>query len=128
MFVVHVGGSAMGVCDSGSGEGADGEAADYARRDCAVTSLINPAAANEPSGMARRARHALASECSSGLQRGQWDKLCQLPEVIERGSQEELVSSTKWTSQPEPIETQDALEMCEQHIGLLPLTPRCMHV
>jgi hypothetical protein len=74
--------------------------------------------------MARRARHALARECSSGLQRGQWDKLCQLPEVLERGTQEELVSSTKWTSQSEPIETQDALEMYERHLSL---TPRCMH-
>jgi hypothetical protein len=33
------------------------------------------------------------------------------------------VLSAKWTSQPEPIKAQDALEMCEQHLDLLPLTP-----
>ena len=36
------------------------------------------------------------------------------------GSQEELVSSAKWTSQPEPVKAQDALEICEQHLDLLP--------
>ena len=62
--------------------------------------------------------------CSGGLQRGQWDQLCQFSEVLGGGSQEELVSSAKWTSQPQPIEAQDALELCEQHLDLLPLTPR----
>ena len=38
--------------------------------------------------------------------------------------QQELVLSTKWTSQPEPIEAQDALEMCEQHLDLFPFTSR----
>ena len=32
--------------------------------------------------------------------------------------------STKWTSQPEPIEAQDALEVREQHFDLLPFTAR----
>jgi hypothetical protein len=45
---------------------------------------------------------------------GQRDQLCQLSEVLSGGSQQELVLSTKWTSQPEPIEAQDALEMREQ--------------
>jgi hypothetical protein len=36
----------------------------------------------------------------------------------------ELVLSTKWTSQPEPIEAQDALQMHEQHFDLLPFTAR----
>ena len=75
--------------------------------------------ASEPSGMARRARRAWARECLGRLQRGQWDQLCQLPEVLDRGGQEELISSTKRTSQPEAIEAQDALEMCEQHLDLL---------
>jgi len=74
--------------------------------------------------MERRARRAWARWCSGGLQRGQWDQLCQLPEVLDRCSQEELVSSTKWPPQPEPIEAQDALEMCEQHLDLLPFAPR----
>ena len=47
---------------------------------------------NEPSGMARRARRAGAHECSGRLQRGQWNQLCQLPEVLDRGGQEELIS------------------------------------
>ena len=36
----------------------------------------------------------------------------------------ELVVSTRRTSQPEPVEAQDALEMCEQHLDLLAFTPR----
>ena len=40
------------------------------------------------------------------------------------GSQQELVVSTKWTSQPEPIEAQDALQVREQHFDLLPFTAR----
>jgi hypothetical protein len=41
------------------------------------------------------------------------------------GSEEELVLNTKWTSQPQSVEAQDALEMCEQHLDLFPFTPRC---
>jgi hypothetical protein len=50
------------------------------------------------------------------LWRGQWNQLCRLPEVLDRGSEEALVLSAKWTSRPEAIEAQDALEMCEQHL------------
>ena len=35
-----------------------------------------------------------------------------------------LVLSTRRTSQPEPVEAQDALEMGEQHLDLLTFTPR----
>ena len=56
--------------------------------------------------------------------RRQRDQLCELSEVLGGGGQQELVLSTKWTSQPEPIEAQDALEMCEQHLDLLPFAPR----
>ena len=55
---------------------------------------------------------------------GQWDQLCQLSEVLDCGSEEELVLSTGRTSQPEPIEAQDALEMREQHLDLLPFASR----
>jgi hypothetical protein len=54
----------------------------------------------------------------------QRDQLCQLSEVLGGGSQQELVVSTKWTSQPEPIEAQDALQVREQHFDLLPFTAR----
>jgi hypothetical protein len=47
---------------------------------------------------------------------GQRDQLCQLSEVLDRGSEEELVLSTGRTAQPEPVDAQDALEMCEQHL------------
>ena len=61
----------------------------------------------------------------SGRHRGgQRDQLCQLSEVLDGGSEEELVLSTKRTSQPESVEAQDALEMCEQHLDLFPFTPR----
>ena len=70
--------------------------------------------------MVRRNLAWVARYCSGGLQRGQWDQLCQFSEVLGGGSQEELVSSAKWTSQPEPVKAQDALEMCEQHLDLLP--------
>jgi len=52
--------------------------------------------------------------CSGRHWGGQRDQLCQLSEVLDGGSEQELVLSTKRTSQPEPIEAQDALEMCEQ--------------
>jgi hypothetical protein len=32
--------------------------------------------------------------------------------------------STRRASQPKPVEAQDALEMCEQHLDLLTFTPR----
>ena len=32
--------------------------------------------------------------------------------------------STGLASQPEPVEAQDALEMCEQHLDLLTFAPR----
>ena len=61
----------------------------------------------------------------SGRHRGgQRDQLCQLSEVLGGGSQQELVLSTKWTSQPEPIEAQDALQVREQHFDFLPFTAR----
>ena len=47
---------------------------------------------------------------------GQRNQLCQLSEVLDGGSEQELVLSTKRTSQPESVEAQDALEMCEQHL------------
>ena len=73
----------------------------------------------------RRAKRAQPRQCSGRLQRGQWDQLCQLPEIMDRGSQEELVSSTKWTSQPEPVKAPDALKVRGQHLDLLPFAPRC---
>jgi len=44
-----------------------------------------------------------ASPVFRRLQRGQWDQLCRLSEILDRASQEVHLSSTKWTSQPEPV-------------------------
>ena len=39
------------------------------------------------------------------------------------GSEEELVVSAAWSSQAEAVEAEDAFEMREQHLDLLPLPP-----
>src|ERR1700689_1684186 len=51
-------------------------------------------------------------------------QLCHLSEVLDGGSEEELVLSTKRASQPKAIEAQDALQVREQHFDLLPFTAR----
>ena len=71
-----------------------------------------------------RGRLAWALLCLGGLQRRARDQLCELPEILGGGRQKELVSSTQWTSQPETVEPQDALEVREEHFDLLPFTPR----
>jgi hypothetical protein len=48
----------------------------------------------------------------------------ELPEVLGGGGKVELVSSPIRTAQSEPIELQDALEVCEQHLDLFALAPR----
>jgi hypothetical protein len=63
----------------------------------------------------------LALRPASGRER---DQPCHLSEVLDCGSEEELVLSTRRTSQPEPVEAQDALEMRKQHLDLLTFTPR----
>src|SRR5258708_40092445 len=40
--------------------------------------------------------------------RGQWDQLCELPEVLGRCGKEEHVSSAQRASWPETVEAQDA--------------------
>ena len=57
------------------------------------------------SWVARGDRRAGACLLSGRHRGGQRDQLCQLSEILGGGSQQELVLSTKWTSQPEPIET-----------------------
>ena len=55
---------------------------------------------------------------------GGWhrDQLCHLAEVLGGGGEEELVSCSVWTSQTQAIHPEDALEVREQHLDLLPLT------
>ena len=51
------------------------------------------------------------------------DQLGEPAEVLGSGGEVELVSGTVRASEPEPVELQDALEMGEQHLDLLPLSP-----
>jgi len=47
------------------------------------------------------------------------DQLCQLSEVLGGGCKVEFVAHTAWTSQSQPAEPENALEMGEQHLDLL---------
>jgi len=51
------------------------------------------------------------------------EKLGELAKVLGGGGEEELVSGPFGTSKAKPVELQDALEVREQHLDLLPLTP-----
>lgn len=57
---------------------------------------------------------------------GRWsrnrDQLRQLAKVLSSGGEQELVMRTARASQTKPIETQDALQMREQHLDLLAFT------
>jgi hypothetical protein len=44
--------------------------------------------------------------------------------VLDAGGQEELVAGTVRTAQPQPVEAEDALQVREQHLDLLALSPR----
>src|SRR4051812_6692115 len=45
------------------------------------------------------------------------------PEVLGGGGEEELVVGAAWSSQPEAVEAQDAVQMSKQHLDLFPLPP-----
>jgi len=45
-----------------------------------------------------------------------------LPRFLSACCEEELVSGAAWSSQSEPVQLQDALEMGKQHLDLLSLT------
>lgn len=63
--------------------------------------------------------------CLSGLcESGHWSELGELSEVLGRCSEKELVTGAAWTSQSEPTEPEDALEVGEQHLDLLSPVPR----
>ena len=52
-----------------------------------------------------------------------WDQLCELSEILSGGGQEELVAGTARSSQSQPPEMKDALEVGEQHLDLFTLAP-----
>ena len=47
------------------------------------------------------------------------DQLGQFPLGSGRGDEEELVAGTRESAEPQPIETQDVLEMGEEHLRFL---------
>src|SRR4030095_12088409 len=56
-------------------------------------------------------------------QRRRGDQFRHLAEVLRGRGQEELVASTARTAQSQAIEAQDALQVGEQHLDFLPLSP-----
>ena len=53
----------------------------------------------------------------------QGEQLGELTEVLGGGGEEEFILCAVWTSEAQPIELQDAFEVGEQHLDLLPLAP-----
>jgi hypothetical protein len=72
-------------------------------------------------GSKRQARGLARAQ--AGFRAGRRISFASFP-VLGGGSQEEFVPSATWTSQPEPVQAQDALEVREQHFDLLPFTAR----
>src|SRR5215208_316116 len=58
---------------------------------------------------------------SGGLRLPDGDQLGELAEVLGGGGEEELVLGTVWAPQAQAVQLQDALEVGEQHLDLLPL-------
>src|SRR5260370_9446378 len=52
------------------------------------------------------------------------DELCQLAQVLGDGGEVEFVAGATRAAQPQSVELQDAFEMREQHLNLLPLAAR----
>ena len=53
---------------------------------------------------------------------------CEPPQVLSNGGQNELILGASWATKSKPTEPQDALQMCEPHLDLLPLAPRLLKV
>ena len=53
------------------------------------------------------------------------DELGELPEVLDGGCEVELVAGPVRSSESEPVEAQDALEVGEQHLDFLPQLSGC---
>ena len=59
---------------------------------------------------------------------GRWpsDERCKPSQILGDGSQNELILGAPWTTQSKPFEFQDALQVCEPHLDLLPFTSRLL--
>ena len=60
----------------------------------------------------------------AGRRHGWWatDQFAEAPQILGDGGKRELELGAAWTSQPEPTEPQNALQVCEQHLDLLAIT------
>ena len=47
------------------------------------------------------------------------DELCEFPQVLGGGGEVEFIAGAVWSSETQPIEPQDALEVSKQHLDLL---------
>jgi hypothetical protein len=65
----------------------------------------------------------LAGGRSGGHDRGRRSELRQVAEVLGGGGEEQLVVGAARSSQSQAVEAQDALQVREQHLDLLPLPP-----
>ncbi len=54
------------------------------------------------------------------------DQRCEPSQVLGDSGQNKLILGASWTTQSKPAELQDALQVCEPHLDLLPLTPRLL--
>jgi hypothetical protein len=52
------------------------------------------------------------------------EELGKLAEVLRRGGEQKLVPRPTWAAQAQPVEAQDALQMCKLHLDLLAVAPR----
>ena len=54
------------------------------------------------------------------------DELCEPFQVLSDCPENELVLGSSWTAQSEPVEPQDALQVCEPHLNALAIAPRLL--
>src|SRR5271168_2570596 len=73
-----------------------------------------------PSKSVSEAKLGLCASCGEdGRRKG--DELRQFPQVLGGGGQQELVLGSLWAAQAQSAESEDALQMSEQHLDLLSL-------
>lgn len=56
----------------------------------------------------------------SGFSHWDWSELREFAEVLDGCGEVELILGAVWSSKAEPVKTDDAFEVCEQHLDLFP--------
>jgi hypothetical protein len=56
--------------------------------------------------------------------RGWWpgNQRCEPSQILSDGGQNKLILGASWTTQSQSTKLQDALQVCEPHLDLLPIT------